>query len=117
MNQITAIYPYKHSGLWVFDDKRVGLEREPFISGADTLIERALDAKGIPDGEGGFRLLFSGSEFPGFDFRFTLAREGEGGHWYYSEEFEIEGWLCPALLRYFETAPNELFAKFEPRAT
>ena len=25
MNAIVAIYPYKHEGLWVFDDDRVGL--------------------------------------------------------------------------------------------
>ena len=25
-----------------------------------------------------------------------------------------EGWLCPALLRYFTTAPERLFVKFEP---
>ena len=37
MNTIVAIYPYKHEGLWVFDDDRVGLVREPFISGADTI--------------------------------------------------------------------------------
>lgn len=62
MNAIRAIYPYKDSGLWVFDDERVGLDKEPFIAGADTLID-------------------------------------------------------PALFKYFETAPKELFAKFEPRTT
>ena len=117
MNQIIAIYPYKESGLWVFDDERVGLDKEPFISGADTLIERALEAKGIVDGENGFRLLFSAGEFPGYDLKLAWVREGDGGNWYRSKEFEMEGWLCPAMFKYFDTAPKELFAKFESRAT
>lgn len=117
MNAIVAIYPYKDSGLWVFDDERVGLDKEPFITGADTLIDRALEANGIPDGENGFRLLFSAGQFPGYDFKFAWVREGDGGNWYHSEDFQLEGWLCPALFKYFESAPKEIFAKFEPRTT
>ena len=116
MNAIVAIYPYKHHGLWVFDDEDVALEKEPFISGADTLIEHALKAKGISDGEEGFRLLFSASQFPGSDFKFDWAREGDGGNWYHSKDFEIDGWLCPALLRYFESPPKEIFVKFEAKS-
>jgi len=115
MNALVAIYPYNHNGLWVFDDESVGLDKEPFVSGADTLIDRALHAKGIQNGEEGFRLLFSAGEFPDYDFRFTHVREGNGGDWYYSDDFQMEGWLCPALLRYFESAPSEVFTKFEPR--
>jgi hypothetical protein len=25
----------------------------------------------------------------------------------------MEGWLCPALLKYFDAAPMRIFAKFE----
>ena len=39
MNQITVIHPYKSSGVWAFDDESVGLVREPFVSGADEVIE------------------------------------------------------------------------------
>jgi hypothetical protein len=116
MNAIVAIHPYKHEGLWVFDDDRVGLVREPFISGADTLIDLALEAKGVEDGQSGFRLLFSAGEFPGYHFRFTHVRGADGGDWYYSEDFAMEGWLCPALLQYFDSAPEELYTKFEPRS-
>ena len=115
MNAIMAIYPYKDSGLWVFDDERAGLDKEPFISGADTLIERALEAFGIPDGEKGFRLVFSAGEFPGYNLELRWVREGEGGNWYRSEEFDMDGWLCPALFKYFETPPKRIFAKFEKK--
>jgi hypothetical protein len=113
MNAIMAIYPYKDSGLWVFDDERAGLVKEPFISGADNLIDLALEARDIRDAERGFRLVFSSGEFPGYDYMFQWVREGEGGNWYRSKDFRAEGWLCPALFKYFEAAPKQIFAKFE----
>jgi hypothetical protein len=113
MNSIIAILPYKHEGLWVFDDESVGLLREPFVSGADIIIERL--AAEIADAEQGFRLLFSAAPFPGFTARLEWRREEFGGNWYYSSELKIEGWLCPALYKYFETAPQIIFARFEPR--
>ena len=30
-NALNVIYPYKCEGLWVFDDPRVGLDKEPFV--------------------------------------------------------------------------------------
>ena len=32
MNAINVIWPHKHHGMWVFDDARVGLVQEPFVS-------------------------------------------------------------------------------------
>lgn len=116
MNAISVIFPYKYQGLWVFDDENVGLVQEPFVAGADTLIDSALAAQGI-DGDRGFRLLFSQSEFPGYDYRFAWVREGDGGNWYHSEDFQSEGWLCPALFEYFDSAPKLLYTKFEAKST
>jgi hypothetical protein len=39
MNAINLIVPYRYEGMWVFHDARVGLEKEPFVSGADTMID------------------------------------------------------------------------------
>ena len=39
MNSLFAIAPYKFEGFWVFDDPSVGLRQEPFVSGADTIID------------------------------------------------------------------------------
>ena len=63
MNAINVISPYKHNGLWVFDDARVGLMQEPFVSGADTLIDRM--AADIADAASGFILIFASTPFPG----------------------------------------------------
>ena len=100
--------------MWVFDDPGVGLAREPFVSGADDMID-ALVAD-IPNAQKGFRLLFSATPFPGCSFRLEWRREEYGGNWYFSPDFNLEGWLCPALLKYFERAPAEIYVKGEPRS-
>jgi hypothetical protein len=68
----------------------------------------------IPDARRGFRLLFSASPFPGYQRKLTRLREEFGGWWYESTEPEMEGWLCPALFRYFDEAPAEIYVKAEP---
>jgi hypothetical protein len=110
-NSIFAIRPYKHFGTWVFDDEKVGLVREPFVAGADEIIE--IIAAAIPDAEKGFTLLFSASPFPGYHVTFEWRREELGGNWYYAAELKREGWLCPALLKYFDQAPPVLYAQFK----
>jgi hypothetical protein len=50
-----------------------------------------------------------------YDFKFRWVREADGGNWYYSEDFQMEGWLCPALFKYFDNAPEEIYAKFEDK--
>src|SRR4249919_3679921 len=52
MNAINVIAPYKSLGMWVFDDPRVGLVQEPFVSGADSMIDRVV--ADIPDAVHGF---------------------------------------------------------------
>ena len=112
MNSIWVIAPYRFEGMWVFDDPRVGLHREPFISGADVMMDKLVGS--IPDAAKGFRLLFSATPFPGYSAKLEWRREEYGGNWYYSPQFDIEGWLCPALFKYFPEAPGEIFVKAEP---
>jgi hypothetical protein len=111
MNSIAVIAPYKYEGMWVFDDPSVELCREPFVAGIDTMIDRLVAA--IPDAEKGFRLLFSAFPFPGYIVELTWRREEYGGNWYYSSKFDIEGWLCPALFKYFAKAPAKLYVRAE----
>ena len=115
MNSILVIHPYKYEGTWVFDDARVGLVQEPFIAGADTIIDRMVE--GIPDAGSGVTMLFSAIQFPGSQYEFAWRREGEfGGNWYFSPQFDMEGWLCPALFKYFEEAPPRIFVQVKPKA-
>ena len=109
MNVINVIQPYWHLGMWVFDDPRVGLAAEPFVGGADTMIDRATNE--IPNARFGFAMVFSGTQFPGHQFRLDWRREEGSGNVYYSEELGAEGWLCPALFRYFAERPAEIFVQ------
>jgi len=114
MNTINLIVPYRYEGMWVFDDPQVGLNKEPFVSGADTMIDMMV-AK-IPKAEEGFRLLFSPLPFPGYQVKLEWRREEYDGNWYYSPEFKMEGWLCGALYKYFDQAPKEIYVKAEPKS-
>jgi hypothetical protein len=114
MNSILVIHPYKHHGAWVFDDEPVGLLREPFVAGADVAIDRMVES--IPNAAAGVTLYFSASPFPGAKHEFQWRREESGGNWYYSAEFDQEGWLCPALFKYFDEAPKRLYVQVKPKA-
>ena len=111
MNALFVIAPYKYEGLWVFDDPAVGLSKEPFIAGIDTMIDKVV--ADIPRAERGFRAIFSATPFPGHNFKLEWRRGESGGNWYYSNQFKMEGWFCPALLRYFPSAPREIYVKVE----
>ena len=113
MNSLLVIAPYKYEGTWVFDDPAVGLSREPFIAGIDTMIDQAVAE--IPNAEKGFRAIFSAAPFPGSNLKLEWRREESGGNWYYSDRFKMEGWLCPALGKYFPSAPREIYVKIEPK--
>ena len=111
MNQIMVINPFRYSGTWVFDDDAVGLDKEPFVCGIPEMIDFL--TRDIPNAEDGFRMLFSAQPFPGYQEKLTWVREEMGGNIYRSETLKAEGWLCPALFKYFDKSPPEIYAKAE----
>jgi hypothetical protein len=113
VNAINVIYPYKYEEMWVFDDERVGLIQEPFVAGADKIIEQMVTD--IPNPENGFVLMFAGTPFPCYKATLEWRREEYGGNWYHSSQLNIEGWLCPAMFKYFEKAPKNLYVQFTAR--
>ncbi len=113
VNAISVIAPYDYLGMWVFDDPKVGLVQEPFVSGADSIIDRVV--ANIPDARSGFLMLFSSSPFPGSTYRLEWRRAEMGGNGYYSPDLKMEGWLCPALLKYFEAPPEQLYMQVKPK--
>ena len=114
-NQIMVIAPYwvDDLGAWVFDDPKVGLKQEPFVNGIPEMIDFLV--RDIPDAKSGFRMLFSANPFPGYQRKLTWRREEMGGNWYICDDPPMEGWLCPALFRYFDRAPSELYVKAEAK--
>ena len=118
-NAIRVIAPYRDHGTWVFDDPAAGLTREPFVSGIPEMIDELV--RDVPNAEKGFRLLFSEAPFPGYQRVAQRTRGDYGGTWYrtgatseHPDTPEAEGWLCPALFKYFPEAPERLYVKAEP---
>lgn len=106
-NQIHVIHPYWDGPLLVFDDASVGLRREPFVGNADDILRLlSLDVDGCQEK---FSLLFSDAPFPGHQTVIKKLREEYGGNWYGIENSWLEGWLCPALFKYYPVAPERLF--------
>lgn len=110
-NSIVGIFPYKYEDMWVFDDPKVDLVREPFVSGMLQIID--ILVKNIPSADEGFKLLFSDTPFPGYQASLVWLKQEYQGNWYYWEEKDKQGWLCPALLKYFAKAPTQIFCKAE----
>jgi hypothetical protein len=112
MNVLQVIYPYKIGGIWAFDDAKVGLAREPFVGAANCFIDKV--SEHIVGAEQGFRLIFSHAPFPAATLCLQRVRSEFGGTWYACEELgDLQGWLCSALNKYFDTVPWVLYAKGE----
>jgi hypothetical protein len=106
-----VIFPYKHNQTWVFDDERMGLVQEPFVSGVPEMIEVLI--RGIDNVDEGFKLLFSASPFPGYQAELTWLKEEYNGNWYAWNQNNMEGWLCPALFKYFNQPPEKIYCQAE----
>lgn len=110
-NSILVIKPYRADGTWVFDDASAGLRKEPFVAGVPEMIDVLV--KDIPDADAGFRLLFSAQPFPGHQKTLTWLRGDRGGNYYSMDDPPMEGWICPALFKYYDKAPANLYVKAE----
>src|SRR5580704_15392976 len=73
MNEINVIEPYRYLEMWVFDDPKVGLSAEPFVGGADSMIDRV--TANLPNADRGFVMVFSGNPFPGHQFFISNGEE------------------------------------------
>jgi Family of unknown function (DUF6717) len=106
------ISPYFYHGTWVFDDPQAGLVREPFVAGVPEMID--LLVSDIAKAKEGFRLLFSAKPFPGYQMKLTWDRGDMDGNFYRLDDPPMEGWICPAMFKYYDKAPKELYVKAEP---
>lgn len=114
MNAMLVLAPYwcESAKTWVFDDPARGLVREPFVSGVPAMIDDLV--RDVPNARGGFRLLFSAAPFPGATRTLVRSHAAFGGTWYRDPFSNLDGWLCPAMFRYFPTAPEAIYVRAEP---
>jgi hypothetical protein len=110
-NALLTIEPYRTGNGWAFDEPRLGLRREPFVAGVPEIIDRLV--AGVPGSDTQVRLIFSQTPFPGHQLQLDRGRPENGGYWYSAPAYSAEGWLCPALFKYFPRAPRHLYVKAE----
>jgi len=120
------LFPYKehNSKCWVFDDPTNELKAEAFVCGMSEMIQKIIDTKALPDADRGFTMTFGIEPFEGSDVILYWIKEenltfkakdgqehGLIGNWYGGKVAGkiMVGWLCPALLKYFEKPPEMLY--------
>jgi hypothetical protein len=108
-NAMMTIYPYFDCGDWVFDDAAVGLKREPFVFGVPEMSNEFV--RDVPGAKHGYELIFSMNPFPEYQAKLIWLREEYGGNWYSWEQLGQKGWLCPALFKYFDEAPQIIYCR------
>jgi hypothetical protein len=130
-SELIIIEPYWHEGAWAFDDTSTGLEKEclegcfaaefremkvlaRLIGGGVTKMIDHL-VKDIPNAHQGFTLLLSSQPFAGYQLELDRIAEEDGGCLYRGKNYSAEAWLSPALTKRFETVPESLYVKAEPR--
>jgi hypothetical protein len=116
MPDVITLYPYRIGATWVFDDPRTGLKEEAFVLGMSEMITRVIQERSIPEATFGFDLHFSDAPFDGYDVVVTRDNPWAGGMWYDGDILgePMRGWLCPALLLYYATAPERIYMAARP---
>jgi hypothetical protein len=118
-NAIRVIEPYYTGSTWAFDDEAVGLHREPFVSGVPEVLTQLV--QNIPNAKSkGFQLFFSSTPFPDYQLHAERTNDEFSGVWYTVKSSDsvttgAKGWLCPALFKYFDTAPKDLYIRAEAK--
>ncbi|MBI5725011.1 MAG: hypothetical protein HZA50_13705 [Planctomycetes bacterium] len=60
--------------------------------------------------------MFSASPFPGCTHKIVWRQKGQyNGGWYWCEQLNAGGWLCPAMGKFFAEPPKEIHLQALPR--
>lgn len=119
-NSLYSLHAYFKNGLWMFDDKSRDIKEEPFVAGADTMFD-LMSGRCIDETIQECGIVFGSTPIPNYDIKVKLDRpDGFDGHYYNVVKFDkypsVEGfefWLCPALLAFFNDAPEEIYVKVQ----
>jgi len=116
-NAIMILVTYWKHGTWCFTDSNTGLVDEAFVGGADKQISYLVKRYNIINPEAGFRIFISATWFPDCQAYIEHLNSDEYGAGNYyrltDEDVTIDGWYCPALFKYFATAPERIYCKVE----
>ena len=101
-----SISPYRIEGeMFAFDDPTVGLFREPFLGGANYWMDK------FSGKTNSCTIAFSANPLPDYDVVLELQDTHPQNGSNYDDQDGRNVWLCPALFKYFASAPKELYIK------
>lgn len=111
-NVIHLIHPYKtQHNIWRFDDEGLGIRAEPFVGDINTMID--VMTKHIAGADKGFNAYFADQPFPGAIYHMKKTRDLGSSADYQFNLGNVVGWLCPCLLKFFKTPPDNIFIRVE----
>jgi hypothetical protein len=99
-------------GLWVYDDASFGVKEQPFVFGADLILEKMV--AGVDEELDRVNILFSAIPFPGSEHRLEFVREETEGFVYLWADHNLQGWMSPSLRNYFPDPPPKIFLQLLP---
>ena len=116
-NSLHTLTAYRYNGLWVFDDEDRQLVKEPFVAGADIMFD-VMSGYDKDDTISECTVVFSENPIPKYNAHVVHVEDlgEEMGDTYVVEKLDgcdelygFEFWLCPALLKFFPSAPREVY--------
>jgi len=111
-NSIHRVLVRAVDGLWVYDDASFGVKEQPFVFGADLIIDKMVAGmEGVQDQ---VNVLFSGIPFPGSEYCLEFLREETKGFVYRWQDHNLQGWMSPTLRNYFPDPPPKIFLQLLP---
>ena len=111
MNAVYTVYPTRNKfGIWAFDDIDRGLKQEPLVGNVNLIVDAMAKDSGFSLEEQ-IPLMFSPFPMQNFQVELDMLETSEGGTFYYSSQYDLTIWLCPALFKYLPKAPDKLYGK------
>jgi hypothetical protein len=104
-----------NDGVWNFTDDARGLLREPLVAGIPAIVDKHIARLHLnyTQSRKGLYVVFSDAQFPTATLSLTKVRDEFGGATYRADNDGDEGWLCPALLKFFDTAPDRIWISMD----
>lgn len=115
-NALFSLSAYVKNDMWMFDDESRDIKEEPFVAGADTMFD-LMSGRSANLSIDQCNIVFGSTPIPDYDVHVKLkGDDGHDGHYYVVEKFvkypaveTFKFWLCPALLAFFDEAPENIY--------
>ena len=107
-NALKFLTLYKEGDIWMFDDEFLGIKREVFVPSASDVITELVRKRFTCDRTKNVQIIIGEKvELPDAEIH-HVPEQPDNTYEYKGKEL----WLCPVLLRFFNTPPKTIQVKF-----